>query len=86
MRRLLDLPFLPFAAAATFAIVIGVVACGSDDPTVPGEPVESKEADDLEFYEVTHADGTRYRCIYTYQSSGYHGGPAMWCERLPDLG
>jgi len=32
MRRFLDLPFLPFAAATIFAIVIGVTACGDSDP------------------------------------------------------
>ena len=83
MRRPIALAML--GAALTAPMLIS--ACGEeDDPTVPGEPVESKEADDLEFYEVTHTDGTRYRCIYTYQSSGYHGGPALWCERLPELG
>lgn len=79
-------------------LVLLLGACGDDgtqshEPATPQPAQEGSYRNDpgVEFFDVEHADGDVYRCIYIYAErdhmSSYPdrtGGPALWCEhRVP---
>lgn len=61
---------------AAVALALTVAACGGQESGVP-----LTNPDDISVI-LKEVDGTTYRCLYVYRKAGYHGGPAMWCERL----
>lgn len=85
---------------ACTALSVALLGCGDDvagteEPSPPDTPRPAQEGDyrsdpGVEFFDVTHADGQTYRCIYIYaehtdewQPERNTGGPALWCEQRP---
>jgi hypothetical protein len=64
-------------ALVAITVIAVVTSCGND-----GGPSGDSSSNGVEFIDVTHDDGTRYRCLWSYKDGGYDGGAGLWCERI----